>query len=446
MQNNKVRIVFLGGAGEVTKNMFVYEYWKDGQLSDIIVVDCGIGFSETGEEVILPDASYLFDKKEKIRGIVLTHGHEDHSSALYDVLPRLGVNIPIYATRLTAALAQAKLEEFNLNGRFNVVKTGFPITLGSFSVEFVHVTHSVPDAANLIIRTSVGNFYHGSDFKFDWTPLDKWPTQVGKIAKAGEEGILALLSDTVRSEQKGYTLSEESIEENLSIVVDKAPGRVIFTTQSSNISRIQQAINLALEHNRKILFLGRSILKNVEVTEKLGYLKFPHQAVVRKKDLHKFPDNRLFVIIAGSQAQEDSALSRFAAGENEIQVKLTDTIVFSADPIPGYEKQVHTLINKLTIKGATVVYSEINDALHVSGHGSQNDLMLMLGLTRPKYIIPIGGEARQVKQYQLLANKMGYQNDRIFQATEGEYVEFDSSGSARQGNLGRNMDLRIKPR
>jgi len=433
MNNQKVRIVSLGGVGEVTKNMFVYEYWNEGNLVDILIADCGIGFSENGEEVILPDVSYLSDKKEKIRGIVLTHGHEDHTSALFDVLPRIGLGIPVYGTRLTTALASAKLEEFNLKGNFRTVKTTDEVRIGNFLVEFVHVTHSIPDAANLLIKTPIGAIYHGSDFKFDWTPNDGWPTEVGKIAIYGKKGILCLLSDCVRSEQKGYTPSEEAIEENLRVQLDKAKGRIIFTTQSSNISRIQQAIDIALYHHRKIVFLGRSILKNTEVSKKHHFLFYPRHTEIRKKDISKFPDNKLFLIIAGSQAQEDSALSRFANGDGETQVKVkeTDTIIFSADPIPGYEKQVHILINKLTLKGATVVYSDINDELHVSGHGSQNDLMLMLGLTRPKYIIPIGGEPRHVKQYQLIANKMGYKNSQIFSPKEREAVEFDAFKNAK---------------
>lgn len=428
--NKKVRIVFLGGVGEVTKNMFVYEYLENGQIVDILIVDCGVGFSEDGKELLLPDPSYLLDKKDKIRGIVLTHGHEDHTSALFAVLPEIG-NVPVYGTRLTVALAATRLEEHQLRGDLRKVDMKQTLNLGNFKVNYVHMTHSIPDAANMIIKTPIGTFYHGSDFKFDWMPLDGWQSEVGKIARAGDNGILCLLSDCVRSEREGYTLSELFIEEELEKQVRKARGRVIFTTQSSNISRIQQAINVALRFKRKLIFLGRSVRKNVEVTEKLGYLRFPQNAVIRKRDVRKYPDNKLFLIVAGSQAQEDSALTRLIDDKNEIKLKPNDRVVFSADPIPGYERQVHNLIDRMTLKGARVIYNDINDALHVSGHGSQNDLMLMIGLTRPKLLLPIGGSPRHVKQYSLIAQKMGFQENQILTPQENDAMEFDSFGSPR---------------
>lgn len=428
--NRKVRIVFLGGVGEVTKNMFVYEYLENGEIVDILIVDCGVGFSEDGKELLLPDPSYLLNKKDKIRGIVLTHGHEDHTSALFKVLPQIG-NVPVYGTRLTLALAQTRLEEHQMKADFRTINTKQALNLGNFKVNLIHVTHSIPDAANIVIKTSVGNFYHGSDFKFDWMPLDGWQTEVGKIAKAGDEGVFCLLSDCVRSEREGYTLSEAFIGEELEKQLRKARGRFIFTTQSSNISRIQQAINVALHFRRKIVFLGRSIKNNVEVTQKLGYLHFPRNVVIRKKDVHKHPDRKLFLIVAGSQAQEDSALTRLIDDKNDVNLKPDDRVVFSADPIPGYERQVHNLIDQMTLKGARVIYSDINDALHVSGHGSQNDLMLMIGLTRPKLLLPIGGSPRHVKQYSLIAQKMGYKENQILIPQENDAVEFDSFGAPR---------------
>lgn len=429
---NKVRIVFLGGVGEVTRNMFVYEYWKSGAIADIVIVDCGIGFSESGDEVLMPDVDYLLDKQDKIRGVVLTHGHEDHTSGLSKLLKHIP-DVPIYGTRLTVALAQAKLEQFNMKGNFNVVESRQAITFGSFQVGFVHVTHSIPDAGNIILKTPIGTFYHAADFKFDWSPVDARQTDVGAIALAGEKGILCLLSDCVRSERKGYTLSEDMIEDSLESQVRRARGTVFFTTVSSNISRIQQAINVAAEFNRKVVFLGRSMRQNVEVTQKLGYLKLPSNIVMQGKSVRKMPPNKLFFIVAGSQAQEASALSRLANNESkDARIKPHDSVIFSADPIPGYEQQVHKLVNKLTKLGADVIYSDINDELHVSGHGAQYDLMLMMGLTRPKYIIPIGGEARQVRQYGVLAEKMGYSEDRVFAPDEKDALEFTSDGGARR--------------
>ncbi|MBI4130742.1 ribonuclease J [Candidatus Roizmanbacteria bacterium] len=426
-KNDRLRIVFLGGVGVVTKNMFVYEYWKDGKLTDSVIIDCGVGFSEDGEELIVPDVQYLLDKQSYIRGVVLTHGHEDHTSALHHLLAH--VQVPIYGSRLTVALAKARFAEYNLPAQFHTMKINSILQLGHFSISFVHVTHSIPDATNIIVKTPVGTFYHASDFKFDWSPVDGWQTEVGKIASVGKQGVLCLLSDCVRSERKGYTLSEETIQESLEIEVRKARGNVFFTTQSSNISRIQQAVNIASLFKRKIVLLGRSMRTNAEVAQKLGYLHFPKKSVIESRAAKKYPPQQLFFIVAGSQGQEDSALSRLADENNkDISIRPHDTIIFSADPIPGYEQQVHQLINKLTILGAEVVYSDINDELHVSGHGAQNDLMLMMGLTCPQYIIPIGGEPRHVRQYGVLAQKMGYQEDQILAPLEKDAVEFTASG------------------
>jgi ribonuclease J len=420
---DKVRIVFLGGVGEVTKNMFVYEYWKEDVLTDIVIVDCGIGFSEDGEETVLPDVTYLKDKEKLIRGIILSHGHEDHTSALYHLLDH--VSAPIYGTRLTLGLARIKLNESGKEGDFRIVKTNTTLTLGNFSIEFAHVTHSIPDATNIFLKTPIGAFYHASDFKFDWSPVDGWQTDVGKIARWGEKGILCLLSDCVRSERKGYTLSEETLFDSIELQVRRATGAVFFTTQSSNISRIQQAMDVAYAFGRKVVLLGRSMRSNTEVAQRLGYLKIPKKLIIDAKNTKKIQPSKMMYIVAGSQAQEDSALSRLAGGEHkDVMIRPNDTIVFSADPIPGYEDQVHRLIDKLTLLKANVAYSDIDDDLHVSGHGSQNDLMLMMGLTKPQYIIPMGGEPRHVRQYARLAYKMGYKERQILQPFEKDAVEF----------------------
>lgn len=430
MRKQTVRIVFLGGISQVTKNMFVYELRENGKIKETIIVDCGVGFPEEGDELLTPDISYLEDKKEKIRGIILTHAHEDHRGALFKVLPQ--INVPVYGTRLTLALAKIKLDEYQILANLQKIKTSTLLRLGSFQIEFVHVTHSVPDSTNLIIKTPIGTFYHASDFKFDWTPVDNWQTEVGKIARAGERGILCLLSDCVRSERAGYTLSERMIEEELEQELRKAKSKFIFTSQSSDISRIQQAANTALHYHRKIVFLGRSMKQNVEVAKELGYLKIPKKEIILEKVLKKYPTNKLFLIAAGSQGQEDSALSRLANNKNRlVKIKSDDVVVFSSDPIPGYEKQVHDLIDRLTLLGAQVVYSEINDELHVSGHGAQNDLMLMIALTKPRYLIPIGGAPRHVRQYSLLAQKVGYDKRAILTPQEGEAVEFDAKGNIR---------------
>ncbi len=432
VRTDSIRLIPLGGIGNVTKNMYVYEYRRTpDQISDILIVDCGIGFPDEamfGVDLVIPDISYLRDKKDKIRSIVLTHGHEDHIAALPYILPEL--KVPVYGSRLTAALAEVKLKDFGLNNHINTLKNDDILRVGPFTVEMVHVTHSIPDATNLIIRTPVGIFYHGSDFKFDWTPIDKQQTEVGKIARTAKEGILCLLSDCVRVESPGYTLSEEVIEDTLEKEIRNCPGKFIFTTQSSNISRIQQAINVAIRNNRKIVFLGRSIVENVEVCKKLHYLEFPDIFVVNERDIKRHPSKDLALIVTGSQAQPLSALSRIAEGIHKfVSIAPGDSVIFSADPIPGYENAVHGLIDILTVQGAKVAYSEIMDELHVSGHGAANDLALMIGLTQPKYILPIGGTFRQMKHYTELAQKMGYKENQMIMPKDGEIIQFDGFGN-----------------
>lgn len=430
-ESGKMRLIPLGGIGNVTKNMFIYEYRRDGKnISDILVVDCGIGFPDEdmfGIDLLIPDITYLKDKIDKVRAIVLTHGHDDHIGALPYVLPE--IKVPVYGTRLTAALAEVKLRDFGLQSHVNIVDPDDILRFGPFTIEFVHVTHSVPDSSNLIIRTPIGIFYHGSDFKFDWTPIDGKQTEVGKIARTAYDGILCLLSDCVRVEHPGYTLSEQIIEDTLEKELKNCKGKFFFTTQSSNISRIQQAINVSIRNNRKVAFLGRSIIENVEVCKQLHYLDFPDIFVVKEKELKKYKPRDLSIIVTGSQAQPNSALMRIAEDQHKsVSISQGDTVVFSADPIPGYENAVHNLIDLLTSLGANVSYSEITDELHVSGHGAANDLSLMIGLTQAKYLFPIGGTFRQMKHYSELAQKMGYKENQIILPKHGEVLEFDGLG------------------
>lgn len=437
-----LRLVPLGGIGDVTKNMFVYEFRPTrDKISDILIVDCGIGFPDEamyGIDLVIPDITYLKNKKDKIRGIVLTHGHEDHIGALPYILPEL--KVPVYGTKLTAALAEVKLHNFGLSPKVNIVNENNILRLGPFLIEFVHVTHSIPDATNLILKTPIGVFYHGSDFKFDWTPIDGRKTDVGKIAQASKQGIFCLLSDCVRVESAGYTLSEQVIEDTLEKEIRNCRGKFIFTTQSSNISRIQQAINVAVRNNRKIVFLGRSIEKNVEVARKLKYLEFPDILVVNEKEIKRHHTKELALIVTGSQAQPNSALSRIAEGVHKtVSVSSGDVVVFSADPIPGYENSVHTLIDILTAQGARVAYSEISDALHVSGHGARNDLALMIGLTDAKFLLPIGGTIRQMRHYAELAHNMGYHENQVILPMAGDVIEFSPP---QQAKIVERLDLK----
>jgi ribonuclease J len=336
--------------------------------------------------------------------------------------------VPVYGTRLTLGLSKVRTDEARLPVDWREVKYGEAVNTGDFSVEFVHVTHSIPDAAFLIIRTPQGIIAHAADYKFDWTPVDGFPTDVQRIAQVGKEGILCLLSDCLRVEKSGYTLSEKRIEETFNQQVQKAPGKVFITTQSSNISRIQQAVDTAKLYNRKIVFAGRSIEQNVEVAVKLGYLSLTPDMVIRWEDIPKYPPREIMVLATGSQGQDNSALSRIANGEHKIKIAEEDFVIFSQDPIPGSETAVNDLINSLIKEGAEVFYSEILDDLHVSGHEAADGLRLMLALTKPKFVWPIGGTTRHLKHYARLAKGMGYQDSQIILIEDGETVEFENGG------------------
>ncbi len=415
----KLKIISLGGV-DVNKNMHVYETEKD-----IIIVDCGIGFpdeSMPGIDVLIPDVTYLNDKRNKIRALFLTHGHQDHWGSLPYVLPELP-KIPVYGTKLTLGLAKTKTDQSGLSVDFREVNYQTRVNAGDFSVDYIHVNHSVPDSANLVIHTPVGVVYHGSDFKFDWTPVEEAPADVQKIAQAGREGVLLMLEDCLRVEKAGYTPSEQKVEETFDSQIQKCQGKFIVTTTSSSISRIQQAINVALRRGRKIVFAGRSIEQNAEVAAKLGFLHFPANQVVRVDDAQKYPPKDIMVLATGALGQDNSALSRMANGEHKIKINEGDFVTFSQDPIPGSEYDVDSLINSLVKIGADVYYTGVLDDLHVSGHESADGLKLMLNLVRPKYVLPIGGDWRQIKQYQKMVRKMGFSDEQIITPKEGQIVE-----------------------
>ncbi len=434
-----VRFIPLGGIGDVTKNMYIYEYTAGSGETEILVVDCGVGFPDSymyGVDLVIPDASYLYDKINKIKGIVLTHGHEDHIAALPYIWPRL--KAPIFATKLTAALARVRLEEANINAPITVWDRDKRLQRGSFNIEFVHMTHSIPDANNLIIRTPAGNFYHGSDFKFDWTPVDGDVSQTGKIVAVAQEGVVALATDCLGSDREGYTLSERVIEGGFEKAISKCKGKFIVTTQSSNISRIQQAINVAVRNGRRICLLGRSIIQNTEVAQKLKYLKIPYNRFISEKEVQKVPAKEVCLIVAGSQGQVESALSRIASSDHKfVNITAGDMVVFSADPIPGNEEAVHSLIDALVDLKAEVSYSEVLDDLHVSGHGSQNDLMLLLSLVKPQFVIPIGGTKRHMYHYRGLAETVGFSKNQVLLLENGQVLEFRNN----KVSMGKSVDV-----
>lgn len=429
-----VRIIPLGGTGNVTKNMFVYEYREDGKIRDILIVDCGIGFPGPemyGVDLIVPDVRYLEGKRQYIRGLVFTHGHDDHIGGIPYVFNKLD-GVPMWGTVLTAAFANIKLREIKAKARVTPVDFDKVLNIGSFTVSFVRMTHSVPDTSNLIIQTPIGIFYHGSDFKFDFDPLDGKLSELPKINAVGKKGVLCLLSDCLGSERPGFTPSEQVVGETIEKELKLATGKVLFTTQSSNISRIQRAIELAIRSGRSVTFLGRSIDQNVEESVKLGYMKFPRDAIIRDRDLKRVPPTKQFLVVAGSQGQPDSAISRIANDSHRfVRLDEGDTVIISADPIPGRELDVNNLIDQIYRKGARVSYSDIMEDLHVSGHGSQGDMMLLLSAIGPRYIFPIGGTYKHLMQYRRLAQDLGYDKREILIPEEGQVLEFSTHSTPR---------------
>ncbi len=432
-----LRILSLGGFGRVTSNMFVYEYG-----SDVLLVDCGMGFPTEdmlGVDILIPDITYLNHKLPNIRGLVITHGHEDHTGALPYILPQLG-NIPIYASKLTAALIMEKLADYqNMPKKVNELIPGNPLKLGVFTVESVRISHSIPDATNLIISTPEGTIYHGSDFKFDFTPVDGVLPDVGRIAQAGNSGVQLLFSDSLGSERRGLTPSEKTLTDTFEREIASCQGKFIMTTMSSNISRFRQAAETAIRHGRRIAISGRSIERNIQVATRLGYLNLPKNAFIELKDIKKLPPKNICILIAGSQAQPGSALERVATQDHkDINLDPGDKVVFSSDYIPGNESAVQALIDSLARLGATVVYSGLMDNLHVSGHGSQQDLLLMMALVKPKFLIPIGGTYRHMVQYSHLAQSMGYTPDRILLPSYNQTIEVSSG----QVTLGPTVEVK----
>ncbi len=423
---NSLRISSLGGFGDVTQNMFVYEFIPNGDVSksEIIIVDCGVGFPEEdifGVDMQIPDTHYLEDKKDRILGIFITHGHEDHIGAIKFILPILGEKIPIFAPKLAAAFIESRLSEVNQRAIINVYQDSLPIQKGVFSIDPVRVTHSIPDTFHFAITTPIGIFYHGSDFKFDVFPLDGKGADLSHIARIGEKKVVALMSDSLGSDHEGYSPSESSIAENFKYEITSAKGRVFVTSISSNIIRWSQAIEYAKSVGRKIVVVGFSVDKAISIAKELNYLSLNDSDLIPPERAKNFPDNKLIFLVAGFAAQPDSALSKMVMGKHRIKIKSGDKIIFSSpDYIPGTTSNIYTMIDNLSKLGAEVVYGEKQE-LHVSGHGYQKEHALLISLVKPKYLLPIGGNFRHVKQYQSIAKKLGYAEEDVI------LPDFDSS-------------------
>jgi len=422
MEIKKLRIVPLGGLGEVGKNMMAYEYGED-----ILIVDTGIMFPENdmlGIDYIIPDFDYLMDKTRRVRGIIITHGHEDHTGAIHHVLEK--INAPIYATPLTRGLLEVKLAKNGLAQKADLrtVQAGESAQIGPFKVDFFHVCHSIPDGVGLGIDTPAGLIVHSGDYKFDHTPVDNWPTDYAKLAEFSRRGVLALLSDSTNSERAGWTPSERVIDSALQTVFDQAPGRIIVATFASLISRMDQVAQAAVRHGRKLAFVGTSMTDNVKMARKLGYLEFPENLVVPIDQALHMPDPEVVIMCTGSQGEPSSILGRLSTGTNRLfDLKAGDTVVMSSHPIPGNEETVYRTINRLFERGARVIYEAIAP-VHVSGHASQEEMKLLIHLTRPKYVIPIHGELRQLTQHAALARQVGIPAENIAVIQNGQVIEF----------------------
>ncbi|MFA6368763.1 MAG: ribonuclease J, partial [Candidatus Shapirobacteria bacterium] len=433
--HDSVRISSLGGFGDVTQNMFVYEFIPNGDASksQIIIVDCGVGFPEEdafGVDLQIPDTHYLQDKKDRILGIFITHGHEDHIGAVRFILPILGQNIPVFAPKLAAAFIEARLSEVQVRANLQVYdELTPPITKGPFIIDPIRVTHSIPDTFHFAINTPIGIFYHGSDFKFDLFPLDGKGADYQKIARVGQGKVIALMSDSLGSDHEGFSPSESSIAENFKHEIVSAKGRVFVTSISSNIVRWTQAIEYAKSVGRKVVIVGFSVDRAIKIAKDLGYLTLNDTDIVPVERVKNFNENKLIFLVAGFAGQPDSALSKMVMGKHKIKVKSGDKVIFSSpDYIPGTTSNIYNMIDTLSKMGAEVVYGE-KEELHVSGHGYQKEHALLINLLKPKFLLPIGGNYRHIKSYQQMAKKLGYTDDQLVLPDFDSSVTFHNNGT-----------------
>lgn len=426
-ETNRLSVIPLGGVEEVGGlNMTVFEYGND-----MIIVDAGLMFPEEdmlGVDFVIPDLSYVVENAGRVRGILLTHGHEDHTGALPFLLK--AVPVPVYGTPLTLALVQEKLREYDVATDLIAVMPRDTVTLGSFTIEFIRVTHSIVDGVALGIRTPLGNVIHTGDFKLDPTPVDGELMDFHTFSRYGEEGTLLMLSDSTNAEKGGFTFSEKEVRRAFEDIFAKTRGRIIIATFASNIHRIQQAIDVAVQFGKKVFVCGRSMVKNAQIALELGYLKIPEKTWLTIDRLRDMPDNEAVILTTGSQGEPMSVLSRIATGEHKhIAIREGDTVILSAKMIPGNERSIGRIINHLMMRGADVKYEKASE-IHVSGHASKEELKLMMNMVRPKFFVPIHGEYRQLAQHARLARNSGIPRDHIFILRNGSVLELSETGAA----------------
>jgi len=429
----KLALIPLGGLGEIGKNMMAVRFGEN-----ILVIDCGLMFPEEemlGIDVVIPDITFLLENREQVRGIVLTHGHEDHIGALPYVLKQL--NVPVYGTRLTLGLLLGKLKERGMEREIelNTVKPRDMVQVGPFKVEFIRVSHSVPDAVSIAIHTPVGTIVHTGDFKLDLTPVDGEVTDFHRFTQLGEKGVLVLMSDSTNVERPGFTLSERVVGQTFDETFREARERIIVATFASNVHRLQQAITTAHRYDRKVAVVGRSMVNVVGVACELGYLNIPPGTLVEPEEAARLPKNRLVYLTTGSQGEPMSALTRMAMSDHrQVEIVPGDTIIISATPIPGNEKLVARIIDQLFKQGAHVIYEAVS-GIHVSGHPSQEELKLMINLTKPRFFVPVHGEYRMLVKHAQLAKDMGIPSNNVFVAENGHILEFNRRSGRMAGRV-----------
>ena len=420
-KKSKVKLIPLGGLGEIGKNITAIEY-----ENEIIVIDCGLSFPDNemyGIDLVIPDISYLLENREKVKGIFITHGHEDHIGALPYILKE--INVPVYATKFTLSLIESKLIEFNMvsSCSLNEITLKEPIKTEHFACEFIRTCHSIADSCSLAITTPQGVIFHTGDFKIDYTPVDGEVIDLQRISEIGKRRVLLLMADSTNATREGFTISETIIGQNLTRLFRNAKGRVIVATFSSNVHRVQQVINSSITYGRKVAFSGRSMEKISQIAMDLGYLKVPKNTIIKLDDIHKYPDNKVTIITTGSQGEPMSALARIASGNHKkIALKERDYIIISASPIPGNTKLITKLIDVLISKGAEVIYDAMEE-VHVSGHACREELKLIHSLIKPKYFVPVHGEYRHLKEHAELAKSLGMDEKNIFLLDNGDVLE-----------------------